>query len=744
MARILGEWHSKSLTLRFREAVSSVEAEFAKFWGSGFLQLLRDMFATQTGPAAGLVALKFYADCRLMQRQYREARSCYQSLIANTPATHVNFLSQVHFCLAANDIVQSNLSARTIQSIQNSLLLSNSPTHSLTCALLDFWVKVRLSLDFSMTLRSVAYSENPARVFQLARPFFLQQIAWLSRPGKRVWMMEDVSDAFLEMGCREHSLRCLWEAFNLLRDKKWDLVAQQLLGRIVQSVATDSVNLSRLLGDVCAAHMLYHPELLAGFWALYDTDERFPCGFVGSKMVRCLSWGFPSAAPPEFAGDWFAACERLFGAFNRGSFFRYAESSHYDCAVGCEVNVDVRLATQLSDFPLEDIRLAFDNGRKFTSRASHIKKPVPHNSVVRIGFVPTDLGRIEIQGVIFKYFQKVNLFVPFRDHSTVFYAHPDLPSINVSIVRLERTIFVGETSLVVMKVRNGDHELRRLSLWICDDFPAVLIEPSIEFISGQATLNPLGPNEELLLKIAVHGTKAGVFTPLFFFSYWANDPPPRYAHISFKLTVCASPRIESSLEITCLDITCPAGYEAVGFRSANFDVAKHVTFCSGRRASIDMVTVAGSHPEVELPIWAQANTPFAFWFSHSGTNFVEFPLPLPNPGVSILFSRSRESQWVVKLRNVSGGFLNDMKLTIMPATATLSYLVSGRDLMAFDNIEPGGDRESVFGLLCFEETVSIQCLISCEQFTFLKDVVVSDSVQLFPFEFPLLVPSGPA
>jgi hypothetical protein len=236
---ILTEWHSKSLTVRFREAVSSVEGEFAKFWGSGFLQPLRDMFATQTGPAAALVALKFYADCRLMQRQYREARSCYQSVIANTPATHVSFLSQVHFCFAASDIVQSNLSARTVQSIQNSLLLSSSPTHSLTCTLLDFWVKIRLSLDFSMTLRSVAYSENPAKVFQLAKPFFMQQIARLSRPGRRVWMMEAVSDAFLELDCREHSLRCLWEAFNILRDKKWDFIAQQLLGRIVNRFIRD-------------------------------------------------------------------------------------------------------------------------------------------------------------------------------------------------------------------------------------------------------------------------------------------------------------------------------------------------------------------------------------------------------------------------------------------------------------------------------------------------------------------------
>jgi hypothetical protein len=137
-------------------------------------------------------------------------------------------------------------------------------------------------------------------------------------------------------------------------------------------------------------------------------------------------------------------------------------------------------------------------------------------------------------------------------------------------------------------------------------------------------------------------------------------------------------------------------------------------------------------PEIELPSYAQASAPFAFWFSHSGTSFVEFPLPPPNPGVSILFSRSRESQWVLKVRNVSGGFLNDMKVAIMPATPTLSYLVSGRDLMAFDSIEPGGDRQSVFGLVCFEETVTIQCLISCEQFTFLKGVVVSDSVQLFP------------
>jgi hypothetical protein len=111
---------------------------------------------------------------------------------------------------------------------------------------------------------------------------------------------------------------------------------------------------------------------------------------------------------------------------------------------------------------------------------------------------------------------------------------------------------------------------------------------------------------------------------------------------------------------------------------------------------------------------------------------VEFPLPTPNPGVSILFSLIRESYWVVKVRNVSGGFLNDMKVATMPATPTLSYLVSGRDLMVFDNIEPGGDRESAFGLVCFEETVTIQCLISCEQFTFLKDVVVSDSVQAFP------------
>jgi hypothetical protein len=246
----------------------------------------------------------------------------------------------------------------------------------------------------------------------------------------------------------------------------------------------------------------------------------------------------------------------------------------------------------------------------------------------------------------------------------------------------------------------------------------------VEAVCGQSALPPLAPGEAVELKIAIMGVVPGVFNPIFFLSYWAADAPPRYSDVGLKLTVHASPRVEKIFEKTRFRITCPDGYRAIGFRARDFDAERHMIDCDGRTAVFDLVARENVDARFELPGYAVPKAPFAFWFADGGTGFVELPVTLCPLGIAVLLVDRGGGEWLLRVRNISGGVVCDARVSILSPSNGLSYIVSGKSLLVIEALAVGCEAESVFHLVKFEEGVHLQVWVSCGDFTSLNDVEI--------------------
>jgi hypothetical protein len=97
--------------------------------------------------------------------------------------------------------------------------------------------------------------------------------------------------------------------------------------------------------------------------------------------------------------------------------------------------------------------LVFDKDRQLTALSVSIRSPEKY--VVGISFIPMEIGEIQIIGIQFKYFQHANLFAPFRDYLIIFRIYATEPNLAVTVTSFKPTIFVGETCLIELHVRNG-------------------------------------------------------------------------------------------------------------------------------------------------------------------------------------------------------------------------------------------------------------------------------------------------
>lgn len=670
-----------------------------------------------------LLTRKFNADRCMMQGNRRQAEIGYASLIKSE--SDREYSSHLYFLRAINSIVNGEMNEQTLELLETAKSISSDATNQMRYIVLMWWVHIKLHKPVTKLLKWVTESTNSSDIWKHVRPFFQEQNVILKKKRRQAYHMSLIGAVFHEVGCTEHAIECYWMSYCLIKKRGWDLIKEQIVNKMYKSVT--GVDFSHQFSDLMCVRQLRDPVEIYKNMLNFSFKEVPNCGFVKARICSCESCGFASIPPNRFTGNWFMTCERLFGAFTRGKFFKQTLNSFKECLVGFPVQLTVRLFTEVSKIPFNHITLAISGNVE--TETTHVDIEHPRTETLALAVTPRTEGSFTVTGINFMWGDTITLFVPFLDNVMEFHSYANIPKVSVEESGFKDTMMVNETFSFSLDLKNSAIPLKHLSLFVVSDAPVVLVEPEIEPLCGKWLLDALDADEEMNLKLAIHGDKPGLFKVMIFISYWSdNTPLPRYEHIIRDIEVLPNISLKCTVTQTTYTLSCPQPYRVLGFTSNLFPAEKHTVIHTENTAQLNLISISSPNsPKVSLPRYLDQFTTrsaISFWCSDGKTGFVEFPLPSIEFHLAACFERITESQYLLTIRNLSARPLTDLKISMISPTENLAFILTGLDLKVIDKMDPNTDYSIRFTYISFDNEVHPRLLAACDQFTVIEDVIM--------------------
>lgn len=596
-------------------------------------------FSIRNEPSSKMIAVKYFADLKMQQKQYAEAITEYKRLF-ETPLGQ-----QCRFLVILCSIMKGDKKLIDVNAIDQAL-----PDNNLIEKFAIHMTKLYIERSIPIMKQILPFG----KFFIVLNPFLFEQYAYLLSIRKRSFMLYYASRGFSSINSPESEVRCLYNSWGIVHPHNFNLVAQTLIEKALEKYLGEHV--SRLIELSLSCREIDHPQIIQQKLSLIFDEKRkkekkrnliakseqtdkpenqpnknkdvnapplifvppesFPyrnlgdmpihCGFVDSRIIKLEPNGFPCAPPENFCGYWPKAAQQMFGSFDRKRFFSSNIFNIIECATDEVITIQVFFYNRCPSFALTNARL-----RSSGTAQVEIFPELPgeeNSHFLNAKFIARTKGTLEISGMEFEYLsgpsnnsQQNEEFVPYEERGVVkfvkifpgsslsFTVYDKCPRISLYVEGGKDDIFVDEIVPLTIKIKNGPIKLKYLALMAVGNAYYNVLSPQTEELSGQRFIKALEPFEEFVVRVAVCGKVVGLNQLMLLFPFWSFEPPCRYNYCNFTFNVHHAPEIPLFMQNEEVVGQCPNGYKAFGFTANSFDARLFITKLEGRNCHMSLI-----------------------------------------------------------------------------------------------------------------------------------------------------------
>jgi hypothetical protein len=447
------------------------------------------------------------------------------------------------------------------------------------------------------------------------------------------------------------ALECLRQSIDDFHTAAWPFLSQDI-GRCILEVSgkvrDDPID---ILVNIVSGRCLTIQRDIQRYLTANPLDCPLACRFVAARVSRIFIPGFPHSVIRGMEKDWNQTCERLFGAFSRGSFYDYGLFRERECCVGESIFLRLSLLLPSVHFDIMELKCLLRGD------ATAVQAPVsiawaPLLSA-EIALTPTAAGRLEIYGISFEWEKCARFEAVFGHPPLRVRVHDRVPKLRVVLERgVGPRLVLGQIAKIEISLSNSSKiALKSLALYRSGDVTTRLIEPVAEDVLGQSRLRPLLPGEEIRVIVALCAHRIGDCEIALIFPYWSDVPPPRLEHLQLCFEVVPPPPLSVFWSLSGMQIMAPNGAWAVGFTGCNVD--EHLMVLDGRFALLDFASVVGEEA-TEIEEWCLPFVDFrrfAFWYADRN-GYVCCEVQRPSTPFAILVKVEGDG-FQIEVKNVS-------------------------------------------------------------------------------------------
>ncbi|EAY03644.1 hypothetical protein TVAG_161830 [Trichomonas vaginalis G3] len=712
------KWVQIVLNKKYENIVATTQANYAKSW-SDLKQTFLSLLDQYTGIQTKLIELKYYADIKLQQKQYKEASNAYSLLISNTKSDLLAAESQ--FMLSICDILRGTPGGQTLQSLSTSMQQSRSYLHIAKCSLVDFYVRATIGANPIVSLNPLV-GVSSSKICKFVAPFAKEQIAHLlQKPRHSAQIFAQTAVDFSGLELTNYATNDLIAALTPLKNEKWDFLVQSIMMQIndQNSIPEDLKNI--LSSCQTVIYPCVFENVLKG--------GRYKCGFISAKPCSFYSEGFMCAEPLEYEGEWVETAERLFGAYKSGTFFNASFLEHKECLVGEQVDIRTLLMSDCGEIQISKLRLKLSGDAEADLTLATISRTTMAD--VNLSFTPTKGGILKVEGVEFCWGSThVDFYVDFKK-PLVFTVYDDAPKMKIEVLDKKMTFVEGEICQFTFKLTNGQKPLTHV-LFFTTGLPVKLIEPEIEEVCQMYPVGQMNSNEEKFFRISIYAKNFGFYHTHLLISYWNKDEgPARYLHHDLMCNVTKKADLQIKRTDSYITIRPPPGSSSIGFTHpySNPDpftqISKLKNDTIGDVTTFRLVSEDTNHktvlPDFVIPFFF--NDTMRYWYS---TKFGYCSVPLQQfvHPLRVLVSRVSFGNYRLTLKNAGKDPINDVKIIVIEQESPVSYILSGKSIVVVDKLLPNTDVYVDLNFVLFEKKVVANLLISYELFCISEKIVI--------------------
>lgn len=601
-------------------------------------------FSILNEPSSKMLAVKYYADLKMQQKQYSEAITEYKRLF-ETPLGQ-----QCRFLYVLCKIMNGEKQISDPETIDSAI-----PENNITERFAIQMTKLYFEKSISIMKQILPFG----RIFIVLNPFLCEQYAYLLSLRKRSYMLYYTSRGFSAINSPEFEVKCLYNSWGIVHPHNFNLVSQKLIENALEKYTGDFV--SRLIELSLSCREISHPQFLQLklsqiFEEKYskkkktkieknddqtDTSKNetvkknkdansgplifvppknlpsrdireipIHCGFVDSRIIKLESNGFPCAPPEGFNGYWPKTAQQLFGSFDHKRFFTTNIFNFIECATDEVITIKVFFHNRCPLFSLTNAKLRTSGTASVETFPELPGEEKDH--VINTKFIARSKGTIEISGIEFEYicgpsknFQNGVVtpteFLPYEERGIIkfvkifpgssisFTVYDKSPKIDLFVNGGKSDIFVDEIVPLTIRIKNGPIKLKYLALMAVGNAYYEVLSPQTEELSGQRFIKDLEPFEEFVVKVAVCGKVVGKNQLMLIFPFWSFEPPCRYNYCNFIFNVHHAPEIPLFMQNEEVVGQCPNDYRAFGFTAKSFDARIFITKLEGRNCRMSLI-----------------------------------------------------------------------------------------------------------------------------------------------------------
>ncbi|OHT15773.1 hypothetical protein TRFO_13758 [Tritrichomonas foetus] len=709
------------------------------------------VFSILSSPSKKMIAVKYYADLKMQQKQYKEAIENYQKLY-ETPLGQQSKL----FAILCR-IMQGSRSPNLVE-LFDEAMPETGVIERFAINLAKFYCSRTIPIMKSI----LPYG----KLFIVLNPFLYEQYAYLCSIRKRSYLLFYASRAFSTIESNEFEVRCLYNSWGIVNPDNFNLVSQKLMETALQRFS--GADIARIVSLPLSSRDIYNPQVyqqkLLAFYEKYqnnlmnnqiknqnDSNSIFvkgiPCGFVDTRVIKIESNGFPCAPPEGFVGYWPKVAQQLFGAFDHKRFFNYNIFDIIECATDEVITIKIFFNNRCPAFEFTNLKLLIESDCEVETFPE-----LPDSHHIEAKFIARKKGKVEVKGIEFEYhnIKFYKLFPGLTEKLINFTVFDNCPRIDLTVEGgfNRKDIFVNEIIPITIRIRNSDMKLKYLAMMAIGNANYNVMFPQTEELLGQRFLKALDSNEEFVVRLAICGQTLGLNKLLLIFPFWSFQPPCRYTYQYFEFNVHHAPEIPLFMQDDDIFAQCPHDFTAFGFSSFFFDASKHITKLEGRNCQMKLISTIITNQNTDETS-NETNDNNTQNKNEGGNEYLlpEFCLPFIEDQKDILFwYKSQESmvfvpfendahlcaqienigvdQYQITIKNICKKRIKDVKVSFVERNVELSYLFSGPAIKNIGALDVGQSYEYKFRLkLLFKEATPI-IMISDETSAMIHEIVI--------------------
>ena len=717
-------------------------------------------------------AKKELADLQMMIQSYQQASDLYDQIVRSfllyMKQVNNQIISDIQehnehivFLKFLNDYLSGKNADIVLKNVYNALKSTKNDVLYCKMVLFGYFLLQHSNFQIESISQYIIIPKQESLIAKIISPFIMEQkIKYLTKR-KQTRQLIHISQKFNGIDYLQHSTRCLWNALSMIcQNKGWELISQNLLEKIGNqledekeilidgSQSNNAVDLSIFIGRCLQSRYMYSLKTFEYF--LNEFLKRVPLKHFRCPLVKCTinsfkSKGFPFSKPRNInykllstqilqlssvSNLWFMMCEKMFGSFYKGSFFKAENVKKYECSVGQKFTVYICIASYISGSPL-NVSLRVKNLEVASDIYTIDNIETNKSYKIKLHCIPKESGVARICGICFSFGNIKNLKADFSNSHIELKVYKESPNIQINYLenlfqndmyhqektmkvnstKISKNLYVGETRIFSFHLKNIGLPLTHLSMIIVSDLKVILVDPTIEILLGKYILKPLNTNEELNIQIAVHAEKEGRFNSLLIFPYWSTNPPPKYNYIYMDFEV-------TRIKLNILDETSngnynnpntinvikqkhffsiysPPNFHIYGFTSLNFDPNLFFQI-KDLVAVFDFISYDNNTKNLKFPKYInifKQNTNLSIWLKNENS-YVEFPIPLLIDFFNIILIIQRnKSDLFFTIKNVSSIILDNLFFSFLQEPSN-GYIITGKHTVIIDEMNPNDEAKT--------------------------------------------------